>query len=83
VLESREMRPEMGIVEVRSSVGQQSSNNKRKSRCDRRSRPIGKGCNPKRVFLKNEEDPVNTLLGYTLMMIDKSIIETRIRLNQT
>jgi len=65
VLESQEMRPEMGIVEVRGSVGQQFSNNKRKSRCDRRSRPIGKGCNPKRVFLKNEEDLVNTPLGYT------------------
>jgi len=65
VLESRKMRPELGIVEVRSCVGHQSFNNKEKSRCDRRSRPIGKGCNPKRVTLKSKEEPVNTLLSYT------------------
>jgi hypothetical protein len=65
VLESREMRPEIGIVEVRSCVGHQSFNNKEKSRCDRRSRPIGKGCNPMRVSLKSKEEPVNTLLSYT------------------
>jgi len=83
MLESREMRPERGIDEVRSCVGQQSFNNREKSRCDRRSRPIGKGCNPKRVSLKSKEEPVNTLLNCTKMMIDKSIIETRIRSNQT